>query len=176
MSKKIQIIKAEHFNWYKVGDILELAPEQNYVTLGVQVIKPEGEISDIVIHGNYKDYVEVEIGSTTEELIFNMVLKFKEKVTKEIVLEYLSSCVNPLWTTDAPPLEWSIEEKELLKTNNIKETVYLCQTLKDSHFHLNTQSWLQNCINVCCLLQQKIEGVELKAYSTPITLYSFNKK
>ena len=89
MSKKIQIIKAEHFNWYKVGDILELAPEQNYVTLGVQVIKPEGEISDIVIHGNYKDYVEVEIDSTTEELIFNMVLNFKEKVTKEIVLEYL---------------------------------------------------------------------------------------
>ena len=60
MGQKIEIIRAEKFNWYKVGDILELAPEQKHVTLGVQVIVPEGAVGDIVIHGNYKDYVEVE--------------------------------------------------------------------------------------------------------------------
>ena len=176
MSKKIQIIKAEHFNWYKVGDILELAPEQNHVTLGVQVIKPEGEISDIVIHGNYKDYVEVDLESTTEEIIFNILLTFNKKTSKETVLEYLNSCINPLWTTDNPPLEWNIEEKNVLKTNSVQETIYLCQTFKDSHFHLNTNLWLQNCIDMCRLLLQKIESAELKAYCTPITLYNFSKK
>lgn len=176
MGQKIQIIKAEKFNWYKVGDILELAPEQKHVTLGVQVIKPEGEISDIVIHGNYKDYIEVELDTTTEELIFTIVVQPSADTILTSFLEQFSSSAEQFKVKNQTPLEWIIEEKCLLTAECTEQKIYTCQTIKDSHINFSTTNWTQSCIDFVCLLQQNLSDAKIKAYTNPIQLYSFLKK
>lgn len=180
MGQKIEIIKAEKFNWYKVGDILELAPEQKHVTLGVQVIAPEGAVGDIVIHGNYKDYVEVELDATTEELIFTIEIKSKNVELVELAPSVLSKCVlsctEQIQNQTNLSFDWLYAEKQRLTSQGKREKLYIFQTIKDSHFHMNTTLWTQACIDIVCLLQQKMSEADIRAYSTPIRLYSFIQK
>lgn len=176
MGQKIEIIRAEKFNWYKVGDILELAPEQKHVTLGVQVITPEGVVGDIVIHGNYKDYVDVTVDTTTEELVFTIEIK-DTSLGISVLSNYVTSCIEQIQNQTNLPFEWTIESKQLLNSQiSTSQGCYLLKTIKDSHFHLNTTLWNQACLDFVCLLKQKIGEANIRAYSTPIQLYSFKQK
>lgn len=176
MGQKIEIIRAEKFNWYKVGDILELAPEQKHVTLGVQVIAPEGAVGDIVIHGNYKDYVEVELDATTEELIFTIEIK-DTSLGISVLSNYVTNCIEQIQNQTNLFFEWTIESKQLLNSQiSTSKDCYLLKTIKDSHFHMNTTLWTQACLDFVCLLTEKIEDANIRAYSTPIQLYSFKQK
>ena len=176
MGQKIEIIRAEKFNWYKVGDILELAPEQKHVTLGVQVITPEGAFGDIVIHGNYKDYVGIAVDTTTEELVFTIEIK-DTSLGISVLSNYVTSCIEQIQNQTNLSFEWTIESKQLLNSQiSTSKGCYLLKTIKDSHFHINTTLWTQACLDFVCLLKEKIEDANIRAYSTPIQLYNFKEK
>lgn len=53
--KKIRIVKAEEWNWYKVGDEYTIKDSESYEPIGVQVYKANnGKEPDIVQFGHFE--------------------------------------------------------------------------------------------------------------------------
>ena len=53
--KKIRIIKASKWNWYRKGQVFVVKDEYKYQPLGVQVLRPNnGHEPDVVENGHFE--------------------------------------------------------------------------------------------------------------------------
>lgn len=185
MGQKIEIIRAEEHDWYNVGEIYELSTVQEHVTKGVEVVRfVDGKVENtevwLIKHGDYKEHVGVSVDTTTEELVFIIEIKDKIKgpiIGMSVLTDYVISCTEQIQNQTNLSFEWTIESKQLLTSQaSTSRGCYQITTIKDSHFHMNTTLWTQACLDFVCLLQQKMSEADIRAYSTPIRLYSFIQK
>lgn len=185
MGQKIEIIKAEEYDWYNVGEVYELSTVQEHVTKGVEVVRfVDGKVENtevwLIKHGDYKEHVSFSVDTTTEELVFTIEIKDKIKgpiIGMTVLSDCVISCTEQIQNQTNLSFEWTIESKQLLNSQiSTSKGCYLLKTIKDSHFHLNTTLWTQACLDFVCLLKQKIGDANIRAYSTPIQLYNFKQK
>ena len=180
MAQKIRVTNAEETDWYSIGEIYEISPVQRYVTIGVEVgLNNEEEEKTnalwIVKHGDYEECVDIKLATTTEEQLFTIVLLEDQLQGNDIsFLEQSIQTINQKTNIVFPwsELQWTIDVRSTVPDNGY---VYVCQTFKDSHLHINTTAWMKACQDFVCELQALLKLETIKAYSQPIKLYTFTK-
>ena len=53
---QIKIIKAESYNWYKVGEVYLVKDKDKYENMGLQIYREDnGRVPDVIMHGDYEE-------------------------------------------------------------------------------------------------------------------------
>lgn len=163
----IRIIKPTEF--FSVGEIYQVAPSQNNITKGLEIIEKDNNIR-LIPHGSYEDYKEeeVKIKTETEEKIFSIILTDRNNL-----LELIKKITQEIKEETAMELSWSLEEFVYCPYNKESTSLIRLTTIKDSHIHNSTPLWLSACKDFACKLQSVLKQKDFKAYVTNATLYNF---
>lgn len=180
MAQKIRVTKAEETDWYSIGEVYEISSIQRYVTTGVEVNvfdeKTENTNLWIIKHGDYEEQVDIKLATTTEEQLFTIIISEAQLQGKD-GYSLLKECIQTINKKTNAYFPWSELQWSIDIRNTMPDTgrIFICQTFKDSHIHINTTTWMKVCQDFVCELQTLLNLETIKAYSQPIKLYTFTK-